>query len=90
MPSADTPRTSTSSNDAARQNYGPTLSYRGQPSSICIKKGKWYDCLRPVPGYRQFGGMGADVGFGALGDTRQAGEEESWCDEGDRSKAPSK
>ena len=24
---------------------------KGKPNDICIKKGKWYDCLRPVPGY---------------------------------------
>lgn len=30
----------------------PTRSYTG-PANVCIKKGKkkWYDCLRPVPGY---------------------------------------
>lgn len=22
-----------------------------KPHDFCIKKGKWYDCLRPVPGY---------------------------------------
>jgi hypothetical protein len=22
--------------------------------------GKWYDCLRPVPGYQGFGGIGPD------------------------------
>jgi hypothetical protein len=25
---------------------------------VCVKKGKWYDCLRPVPGYKDFGGIG--------------------------------
>lgn len=25
-----------------------------------ILVGKWYDCLRPVPGYQGFGGLGAD------------------------------
>lgn len=27
-----------------------------QPAGFCVKKGKWYDCLRPVPGY-----MGGDT-----------------------------
>jgi hypothetical protein len=27
-----------------------------KPNNFCIKKGKWYDCLRPVPGY-----MGGDT-----------------------------
>jgi hypothetical protein len=31
-----------------------------QPSSFCIKKGKWYDFLRPVPGYTGFGGIDAN------------------------------
>jgi len=22
-----------------------------KPNGFCVKKGKWYDCLRPVPGY---------------------------------------
>jgi hypothetical protein len=22
-----------------------------KPHNFCVKKGKWYDCLRPVPGY---------------------------------------
>jgi hypothetical protein len=69
---------------AAPASYGPTLAYKG-PSNFCVKKGKWYDCLRPVPGYKQFGGMGADIDFStALGDTRRGGEDESWCGEGDR------
>ena len=31
-----------------------------QPSNFCIKKGKWYDFLRPVPGYTGFGGIDAN------------------------------
>jgi hypothetical protein len=38
----------------------PAKSYTG-PASFCIKKGKWYDCLRPVPGYQGWGGMGVDT-----------------------------
>jgi hypothetical protein len=40
----------------------PARSYTG-PGTFCIKKEKrkWYDCLRPVPGYQGWGGMGVDT-----------------------------
>jgi hypothetical protein len=55
----------------------PRSSYKG-PASFCIKKekSKWYDCLRPVPGYQGWGGMGVDTesfSFDFLTETRGPG-----------------
>ena len=48
--------------DAAKAAPVPARSYKG-PASFCIRKdkGRWYDCLRPVPGYQGWGGMGVDT-----------------------------
>jgi len=48
--------------------------------SICVKKGKWYDCLRPVPGYQGFGGM-SEFSYGSRSGTRPAEEDENWTPE---------
>lgn len=58
----------------------PASIYKG-PANFCIKKEKrkWYDCLRPVPGYQGWGGMGVDTNsysYDAL-TTKQPG---SWRD----------
>jgi hypothetical protein len=57
----------------------PASTYKG-PAKICIKKEKrkWYDCLRPVPGYQGWSGTGVDTNrysYDVLTMTRQPG---SW------------
>jgi hypothetical protein len=34
-----------------------------KPHDFCIKKGKWYDCLRPVPGYMGGGVVDFDAEY---------------------------
>ena len=53
---ADLPEQTKTTHPSHTKNRGPKPY---QPANICIKKGKWYDCLRPVPGYQDFGGIGA-------------------------------
>ena len=46
---------SIASNSSTQSNVEYIKSQR--PADVCVPKGKWYDCLRPVPGYQGFGGM---------------------------------
>jgi hypothetical protein len=56
----------------------PASTYKG-PANVCIKKEKrkWYDCLRPMPGYQSCDGMDVDTDnyFDVLTMTNQSG---SW------------
>ncbi|RMZ90168.1 hypothetical protein DV736_g2584, partial [Chaetothyriales sp. CBS 134916] len=71
------PRSSTSSSAPSTSQLRPT---EHKVSSICIPKGKWYDCLRPTTTpYQGFGGM---AGFNLNNyDDRAAGTEESWTED---------
>jgi hypothetical protein len=55
-------KTPTNAAPAPTPAPAPASTYKG-PANVCIKreKRKWYDCLRPVPGYQGWGGMGVDT-----------------------------
>lgn len=50
-----------------------------KPHDFCIKKGKWYDCLRPVPGYMGGGVVDFDAEYkkknvGISGSVKKSGK----------------
>lgn len=69
------PRSSTSTTSSAASAV-PRKQH--QVSSMCIEKGKWYDCLRPTDKpYQGFGGMAS---FNMPGENK-AGTNENWTHE---------
>lgn len=74
-----TGRTSTSSERSTSSTASVEYIKARKPADICIPKGKWYDCLRPVPGYSGFGGM--DNFTMMNGHVRPDLEEGNWTEE---------
>jgi len=66
-------------------SVGSTSSSVPQPkqhrvSSICVEKGKWYDCLRPTT--TPYQGFGSIANFAKMTANEQnAGTDESWTEE---------